>query len=85
MTPSVILLIALTVVVALLAVYRSIVARNEDDLVHVADPSGDLARTQGKIARTLSTIDRAGMVLTIATAVYGLALLGMGLYDGLKM
>ncbi len=83
MPASVLVLIALTVVVAILAVYRKVVARNEDDLVHLSDPSGQLIQNQQKVARTLSQVDRFGVGLTVATAVYGVVLAAIYLYNGL--
>jgi hypothetical protein len=73
-------LIVMTVIVAVLAVYRLLVARKEDDFVHIADPSGQLGANQQKVARTLSQVDRLGIGLTIATAVYGIGLFAMYLY-----
>lgn len=83
MTASFILLIAMTVVVAILAVYRSIVARKEDDLLHIADPSGQMVANQNKMSLVLKQIDRYGVVLTVATAVYGVALLAVFAYSAL--
>jgi hypothetical protein len=83
MSASIIVLIALTGLVAVLAVYRKVVARNEDDLVHLSDPSGQLIQNQQKVAKTLSHVDRFGIGLTVATAVYGVALGAIYLYTGL--
>jgi hypothetical protein len=83
MTISVIVLVVMIAAVAALAVYRKVVARNEDDLVHLADGSEVLIANQKKTEQSLSLIDRAGVTLTVATAVYGVALAGMILYSGL--
>jgi hypothetical protein len=80
----VIVLVAMTVVVAILALYRKFVARNEDDLVHLADPTGQLIANQQKVARSLQLIDRMGIAATIITAVYGVGLLAAYLYFGLN-
>ena len=83
MPASVILFIAMTVVVAIVAVYRKMVARNEDDFVHLADGATQLIADQQKTAHTLVLVDRIGIALTIATVVYGVALLAMYLYTSL--
>jgi hypothetical protein len=73
----------MTVLVAALAVYRSIVARREDDLLRIVDQSGQLVNNQRVIASTLKRVDRYGVVLTVLTAVYGVALLATFVYKGL--
>ena len=75
-------LIAMTVVVAILAVYRKIVARNEDDIVHLTDPTGQLVTNQLKTMRSLKFVDRLGVGLTVATGIYGLVLAATYLYMG---
>jgi hypothetical protein len=79
---SVIVLVAMTVVVAALAVYRKVVARNEDDFVHLADPTGQLVQNQQKVNRSLLLIDRLGVVFTIVTALYGVGLVAVYIYQG---
>ncbi len=81
MSASVILLIVLTVVVAALAIYRYAVARNEDNFLHMADSAGQQISGQLKTEHTLSQIDRVGMGLTVATALYGIGLLAFFLYN----
>jgi hypothetical protein len=80
---SLIVLVAMTVAVAALALYRKVVARNEDDFVHIADPSGQLIRNQQKMQRSLQSIDRLGVSATILTAVYGVGILAYYLYVGI--
>jgi hypothetical protein len=84
MPSSMIVLIAMTVIVAFIAVYRWIISHNEDDFLHIQDPSGQLIANQQATARTLTQVDRLGIGLTIVTAVYGVALLLMYLIAGLK-
>ena len=83
MPTSMYVLIAMTVVVAILAVYRWIVSHQEDDFLHIEDPTGELAANQRQTTRTLSQVDRVGIGLTVATALYGVALVVMFLYAGL--
>jgi hypothetical protein len=79
-----IVLIAMTVVVAVIAVYRWIVGHHEDDFLHIEDPTGQLIANQRETARALTRVDHVGIALTIVTAVYGVALVVMYLYAGLK-
>jgi hypothetical protein len=83
MSISLIVLLAMTAAIALVAGYRMLIARHEDDSVHLADATGQLVRNQQKTAHTLQQIDRFGIGLTILTAVYGLALAANQVYIGL--
>jgi len=82
MPASIGVLIVMTVVVAILAAYRKFVARNEDDVVHLADASGQLVTNQLKTARSLKVVDRLGVGITIATGVYAIVLFALFLYNG---
>ena len=84
MPASIVVLIAMTVIVALIAVYRWIVTLHEDDFLHIPDPSGQLIANQRNTARSLTKIDHLGIGLTIATAAYGVGLLAVYLLAGLK-
>jgi hypothetical protein len=84
MSASIVILIVMTVVVAIVAVYRKIIARGEDDFVHLAEGTGQLIADQEKMARTLQLVDRVGVALTVATAVYGIGLAALYLYAGLN-
>jgi len=75
-----IILLAMSAVVLALAAYRKLVARNEDDLVHLADGSEPLIANQQKTEHALGTIDRLGKLFTIATVAYGLILAASYLY-----
>jgi hypothetical protein len=83
MSVSLVVLIAMAATVLILAAYRKVVARNEDDLVHLADGADSLIANQRKTEHSLTLIDRAGKILTVATVVYGLALVANFLYTGL--
>jgi len=85
MPAPVMLLIVLTVVMAVLGVYRWIVAHREEHYIHIDDdPTGELIKNQRETALALRKVDRAGIVLTVITAVYGVALVVMYLYAGLN-
>ena len=83
MPASMVVLIALTVVLAILAVYRWIVTHHEDDYLHLADPTGELVSNQRRTAKELKQVDRIGIMLTVDTALYGVGLLGTFLYSSL--
>jgi hypothetical protein len=82
MPASIGILIVMTVVVAILAVYRKFVARNEDDVLHLTDASGQLVTNQLKTARSLKLVDRLGVGITIATGIYAIVLFALFLYTG---
>jgi hypothetical protein len=83
MPASVIVLIAMTSVVGVIAVYRWIVSRKEDDFLHLDDRAGEVFANQRSVTRSLGQVDRIGIGLTVATGVYGLALVALFLYNGL--
>ena len=65
MNASMIVLVAMTVVVATLAAYRWFITRNEDDTLHIGDPSGLVIGTQRHMADALKKIDDIGIALTV--------------------
>ncbi len=84
MKASIFLLIAMVVVTAIIATYRWYIAHNEDDFLHIEDPTGALINRQNQTARALTRIDQVGIGLTIATGLYALALLAAFIYSGLS-
>ena len=85
MPTSVLVLIALTVVMAILGIYRWIVAHREDEYIHIDDdPGGELVRNQRETALALRKVDRIGIALTVLTAAYGVFLVVIYLYAGLN-
>jgi hypothetical protein len=64
--------------VIVLAAYRKMAARSEDDAIHVQEA---VIGKQTALARTLDTIDHWGKILTLVVAVYGLGLLAYYLYS----
>lgn len=70
----------LALVVLGLAIYRFMVARQEDDFLHVREDEVELIAAQGAIARKLETIDRWGKLLTVVALIWGLALGGYYIY-----
>lgn len=67
----------LFVIVLAMAIYRRIVARHEDDTLHLLDNSGVVTTQQASLNLRLTRIDIAGKVLTVALVAYALAIAGM--------
>jgi len=70
----------LALAVITLAAMRKIAARDENDVLHVDDPS--FVNRQQSVARRLDKIDNLGKPLTIVLVVYGIGLLAWYLYTG---
>jgi hypothetical protein len=81
MTPLVVFWAILGLATLALALYRIILALHEDDYVHLA--AGEERLIPGQVAafRKLGLIDRWGVILTVATVVFGLALGALYLYE----
>ena len=75
---------ALTLTLIGLALYRKYVARNEDDLVHLTDGEVPMIAQQKVMARRLEVLDRWGKTLTFLDVAFGLTLLGILVFQGLK-
>lgn len=73
--------VVLAVWIAGMALYRSYVARNEDDMLHLAAGTEKAVSSQASMAEKLSSIDRWGKSLTAFEVVFGLALLSYWLYN----
>ena len=70
----------LATAVVVLAVYRKLASRAEDDVIHVQEAQAAVIGKQDALARTLDVIDRWGKTLTVIVVAYGLVLLGSFLY-----
>ena len=82
MPASMLVLIAMTVIVAVVALYRKVVTRRDDEVLHIADPTGEVSANEQNVSRSLKKIDNVGIALTVATALYGVALFAVYLYNG---
>lgn len=80
LTPLAISWIALAAIVLVLAIYRSILARKEDETVHISDLETSMIAQQAVTAGRLEKVDRIGKTLTILVLLYGLALAGVWIY-----
>ena len=83
MSNSILVLIAMSVATAAVAAYRKLVARDEDDFLHVSDPTGELIAHQRTTDQALRRIDRVGIGMTIATVTYAITMVALFLYNGL--
>lgn len=64
----------LALVLVSLAVYRKVITRDEDNVIHVSGANWNAMSKQETSAHAIAQVDRAGMTLTIVAAIYGLAL-----------
>lgn len=71
----------LALVVIVLIVYRSKIAGQEDEGLHVLDSDVAKVPVQVAIAKKLERIDRWGKLLTIIAILYALVLGGLYLYS----
>jgi hypothetical protein len=79
--PFVVLWALLALTVVGLIIYRRFVSAGEDDMIHVSDPVGSTTAHQVSVAQKLDQIDKWGKTLTIVTAVYGIVLVGIYVYQ----
>jgi preprotein translocase subunit SecG len=84
MSIPVVLWVVIAVALAIVFVYRKIVAGSTDELVHVSDPSDAVIAKQAATARSVQQLDRIVMILAIVFLVYGLALGGVQIYQALN-
>ncbi|MCX6590799.1 MAG: hypothetical protein NTZ56_04675 [Acidobacteria bacterium] len=66
--------------VAILAIYRGLVARNDDEFVHLGRNEGQLVESQALLGTKINALDKWGKVLTAVTFVYGAVLASVYLY-----
>ncbi len=78
----VVLWLALALCVAAVALYRKMLASQEDDIVHVTSGENKVISKQLQVAQKLEKIDYFGKTLTIVLVVYGVALGGWFIYQG---
>lgn len=71
---------AMACVVVALAIYRKVIATQEDDMVHLRESEAQLVNQQTVMARRLEGIDAWGKRLTILVAILGVALACYFLY-----
>ena len=77
--PFFLLLVVMVVCVSGLALYRKMIASQEDDTVHLSAAQTVVVRQQ-ELAQRLEKIDRWGKLITIITAVYGVGVAAYLIY-----
>jgi hypothetical protein len=82
-TPFVIAWGVMALIVALMIAGRTVLGFNEDDSLHLSQGQVSAERDQVHKAHQLEALERWSKILTIATVVYGLVLLGMYSYQQL--
>jgi hypothetical protein len=80
LVPYIVGWVVLGVVVLALAIYRSSVAGDEDDSLHVRAAEAAIIVQQQKLGRKIEHIEIWGKSLTALLVVYGLVLAGIYLY-----
>jgi hypothetical protein len=83
MTQLVIVWTVLGAVTLALALYRKILAMREDPYVHLDEGEQRLIPSQVAGFRRIGAVDRWGITLTIVTAVFGLGLAALYLYQAI--
>ncbi len=78
---AIVVWLAITSAVIGLAVYRKLIARNEDDYLHVGE--GDSARVEQQVAVAgrLDAVDKWGKALTVIAVAMGAILAGVSIYQ----
>lgn len=79
-TPYVVLWALIALATGGLALYRKLIAMNEDDYIHLAPGAERFTTKQVALTGKLDVIDRWGKVLTVITAVAGVVLGAAYLY-----
>jgi len=64
-----------------LALYRKLLANHEDDVLALGAGEEGRIPVQAELARRIDVVDRAGKTITLVTAVSGLVLGGVYLYQ----
>jgi hypothetical protein len=80
MTAFVIFWAILGVATLALALYRKFVSMREDDYVHLSAGEERLIPQQVATFKKIGAIDRWGIIMTIVTVAFGLALAALYLY-----
>jgi hypothetical protein len=78
--PSLAIWAVLAIAVLILAIRRWLIARREDDVVHIHDGDDTILQQQTVIASKLKVVEKWGIALTIVMVVYGMALAAWALY-----
>lgn len=77
---AVVVWLAITSAVIGLAVYRKLIARHEDDTIHIGEGANRRIAEQSFVAGRLEAVDKWGKGLTVISAVFGAALFAIYIY-----
>lgn len=80
-TPLAVSWVVLAVIVLSLAIYRWILARKDDETVHISDLEAAMIAQQAAAAGRLERVDRIGKTLTVVVLLYGLVLASIWIYE----
>ena len=72
--------LAIASVVVGLAVYRKLIARFEDDSLHVSEGDASRIAQQSFVAHRLDVVDKWGKALTVVALVLGVVLFSIYIY-----
>ena len=73
---------AMALLVLMTAVYRKVIARQDDSMLHLHGNEGSLVQHQAEVAHRLELVDRFGKLSTIVVSLLGLAIAAAYFYDG---
>ncbi|HUY14906.1 MAG TPA: hypothetical protein VMX16_14930 [Terriglobia bacterium] len=65
----------LVLTIAVMAIYRLSVGRRDDEMLHLAESENRMVAQQVSTGKKIVWADFWGQLLTVVTAIYGLALL----------
>lgn len=77
---ALVLWLAIASAVVGLAVYRKLIARYEDDSLHVGEADRPRIDQQAFVAQRLETVDKWGKGLTVVAVVFGAVLFAIYIY-----
>jgi hypothetical protein len=83
MSIPLVLWIVIAAALAIVYVYRKMVAGSADELVHLSDATDAVLTKQESTASRIQQLDRVVVILTIVFVVYGVALGGFQVYHAL--
>jgi len=78
---AIVMWLAITSAVIGLAVYRKLVARNEDDYLHVGDRDRARVLKQAAVSMRLDAVDKWGKTLTVVAVALGAILAAVSIYQ----
>ena len=79
-TMVVVLWSAMALLVVLTAIYRKLVAKQEDNILHLHDGEGGVVSQQASVAHKLEIIDKFGKTATVIVVAGGLVIASFYLY-----